>query len=257
MNRYEARHDGQDAREKSSYDPDVLFPQYRDHPTEALRNEIALRYLHIARIIAMRFSGKGVEYDDLYQVASLALVKAVERFDPEFGVQFQSYATPKMVGEVKNYFRDKLHALNLPRKGAALVRQIEQAKAELSQSLMRSPTLAELVEHLRLPEADVTYALAMRGAMYPGSLDAELDDGDSSIGTFLGADDSAYTQFELSETTRDLLERLDETGRRVLTERYFNERSQREVADILGVSQMTVSRVERKALARVRQLMTE
>lgn len=252
MNRYDAGES-----DKTTYENGPLFEQYRANPTEALRNQIVVNYLHIARIIAMRFSGKGVEYDDLYQVASLALIKAVERFNPAYGVQFQSYATPKMVGEVKNYFRDKLHALNLPRRGTALIRQIEDARAELSQRLLRSPTMVELLEHLHLPEADVVEALAMRGAMYPTSLDAETDDDTAPIGTFLGEEDIDLSRVELRETIKSLLERLDATSRSVLTERYFNGRSQRDVADGLGVSQMTISRVERRALGEIRRMLTE
>ncbi len=240
-----------------STDMSALFRQYADCPTEALRNQLAEAYLHIAHIIARRFSGKGVEYDDLFQVASLALLKAVERFDPEVGVQFQSYATPKMVGEVKNYFRDKLHTMNMPRRGSTLIKRIEQARAELSQQLMRSPTLNELVHRVDLPEYEVVEALTMQGAMYPASLDSDTEQSETPLSAFLGRDDQEYQRFELRESMKALMGRLDETGQRVLTERYFNEKSQREIAEKLGVSQMTISRAERKALEQIRRMMSE
>ncbi len=235
----------------------ALFRAYRSAPTEALRNELTVRYLHIARIIARRFSGKGVDFDDLYQVASLALIKAVERFDPDYGVLFQSYATPKMVGEVKNYFRDKLHMLNMPRKAKSLAKQIDEARQQLSQALLRQPTMAELVSHLGLPEAEVVEALAMQGAMYPGSLDAPVAEDEATISDFLGEEEPDFDRFEQHETMRQLLSQLPETERRVLQSRYFHQRSQREVAEVLGVSQMTISRVERAALAKLREIMRE
>lgn len=242
---------------KSIDDRMAMFIAYHEQPTEALRNQLVEAYLHIAKIIAARFSGKGVDFDDLYQVASLSLIKAVERFDPDYGVKFQTYATTRMVGEVKNYFRDKLHTMSMPRKGNQLVKQIETARAELSQELMRSPTLNELIERSGLPESDVVDALIMKGAMYPASLDSEPPEGESPLLTFLGREDLNFDQFELKETIRKLLFELDETERRVLTERYFNEHSQREVGELMQVSQMTISRVERRALERIRTMLAE
>ncbi|MDL2205961.1 sigma-70 family RNA polymerase sigma factor [Eubacteriales bacterium OttesenSCG-928-N13] len=240
---------------KSSYTADSPFHAYKQNPNEALRNQIAESYLHIARIIALRFSGKGIEYDDLYQVASLALLKAVERFDPDVGVLFQSYATPKMVGEVKNYFRDKLHVINMPRKSNTLVKSLESARSELSQKLLRSPSFQELVDYTHLPETEIIEALAMQGAMYPSSLDNQIGDGESSFSAIVGEEDREYNQFELRESMQRLMERLDETAKRILHERYFNERSQREVAEEMGVSQMTISRAERRALKQIREMM--
>lgn len=243
--------------DQATVDALELFREYKRAPGEALRNSIVVRYLHIAKIIARRFSGKGVDFDDLYQVASLALIKAVERFDPDYGVLFQSYATPKMVGEVKNYFRDKLHMLNLPRRAAQLSKQIDAARQDLAQKLARQPTMAELAQHTGLPEAEVIEALALRGAMYPGSLDAQPDDESSPMSAFLGVDDTDYDRFELRESIEALLLKLPEMERRILRARFWEERSQRDVADEIGVSQMTVSRAERKALTMIKELMSE
>ncbi len=255
MDEVRKMHQGQSTT--TERDATALFRQYQCEPTEALRNELTVMYLHIARIIAHRFSGKGVEYDDLYQVASLALIKAVERFDPDYGVLFQSYATPKMVGEVKNYFRDKLHMLNMPRRAKSLVKQIEAARTTLMQSLMRQPTMAELVDLLGLPETEVVEAMAMQGAMYPGSLDAQQDDDAEPLSDYLGEDEPDFDRFELHETMEQLLSQLPETEQRVLRARYFGQRSQRDVAEELGVSQMTISRTERAALTKLRRIMAD
>ena len=242
----------------TSYDTGALFAEYKRTPGEALRNELVLHYLHIARIIALRFSNRGVDFDDLYQVASLALIKAVERFDPDYGVLFQSYATPRMVGEVKNYFRDKLHMLNLPRRAAQMNAQIDEARTELSQKLFRQPTMGELIEHTGMHESDVIEALAMRGAMYPTSLDMQpKEDGSAPPGSFLGDVEPEFGRFELREAIEHAVSGLSEMEQRILRARYWDERSQRDIADELGVSQMTVSRTERKALAKVREMMDE
>ena len=231
----------------------AMFQDYKREPTTALRNQLVVQYLHIARIIAFRFSKKGVDFDDLYQVASLSLIKAVERFDPDYGVKFQSFATPKMVGEVKNYFRDKLHMLNLPRRGARLSAQLDIARAELAQQLLRQPTMSELVEYTELPETEVVEALAMRGAMYPTSLDMQPDEeSNTTIGSLIGEEEVEFGRFELSETMGHILSELPEIEQQILRARYWENKSQREVAEYLGVSQMTVSRAERKALAKVK-----
>ena len=138
---------------------DNLFRQYAEEPSEGLRNQLVEAHLHIASIIARRFSGRGVDFDDLYQVAALALIKAVERYNPERGVKFVSYATPTMVGEVKNFFRDRTHLVSLPRKGTELLRKIDKTRSELEQSLCRAPTAVELAEKLCAPLEDVLEAL--------------------------------------------------------------------------------------------------
>lgn len=237
---------------------DDMLRAYAAAPSEALRNRIVEANLYISRIIAMRFSGKGVDYDDLYQVASLALIKAVERFDPEKGVKFVSFATPSMVGEVKNYFRDRVNAITISRKTAALLKKLSRLRAQLEQTLMRAPTADELAQAADVPVEEALEALAMRGAMRPASLDNASEEDDApSIGDFVGDEDSAFLRFENRQSMRSALTRLDDTARKILVDRYFGERSQREIAEEMGVSQMTVSRVERRALKQLRSMLTE
>lgn len=244
---------------RSAPDTEVLLRQYASTRNEALRDEIVRRHLKVASIIAARFSGKGVEYDDLYQVASLALFKAVERYDPDRGIKFSTYITPTMVGEVKNYFRDKSRLIRLPRNSGELIRAMEKAIDELSQKLKRQPSAEELADHMGVDLEDVLEALEMRGAARPTSLDytPESEDSDTPIRAFLGFEESGYSDFERRDALKRALEKLDEQQKMIIMLRYFEGLSQRDVAQRMDVSQMTVSRAERKALAAMRSAMED
>lgn len=235
-----------------------MLRQYALSRDEALRNRLVEAHLYIASIIARRFARRGVDYDDLYQVASLALIKAVERYDPDRGVKFVSFATPTMVGEVKNYFRDKAQTISLPRRGRELLGKIASAREALEQRYFRAPTPEELAEHLGVPLDDIVEALEMQGAAMPASLDAILpgeDDGGATLRSLIGVDEAGFGHFEASQSVRQLLESIPPTERKILINRYFGNLSQREVAQHLGVSQMTVSRAERKALSQLRGIL--
>ena len=138
-----------------------LIARYHSSGDMAARDAVAEAYLYIAEIIARRFSGRGVDYDDLYQVAALALVRALDRFDPARGVQFDSYATPAMVGEVRNYFRDKSRLIRAPRGSAEALRRVSRLTGELTQSLGRSPRIDELAEAAGMNEDEVLELLEM------------------------------------------------------------------------------------------------
>ena len=153
---------------------DALLVQYALTRSIELRDRIVECYLYIAEIVARKFSGRGVDYDDLYQVAALALVKGVERFDAEKGVKFASFITPTMVGEVKNYFRDRSRTIRLPRRAAQLARELRETKNILEQKLGRSPKVSELAESMGLSDAEVLEAMELGNAMTPASLDAQV-----------------------------------------------------------------------------------
>lgn len=225
---------------------------------EALRNKLVEAHLYIASIVARRFARRGVDYDDLYQVASLALIKAVERYDPDRGVKFVSFATPTMIGEVKNYFRDKAQTISLPRRGRELLGKIAAAREALEQVIFRAPTPEELAEHMKVPLDDIVEALEMQGAAMPASLDAMLpgeDDGGATLRSLIGVDEHGFGRFEAHESVRQMLESITPTERKILINRYFGNLSQREVAQHLGVSQMTVSRAERKVLSQLKGML--
>ena len=247
------------AAQRPSIDAEGLLREYAMTGNTAIRDRVVEAYLYIASIVARRFSGRGVDYDDLYQVASLSLVKSIERFDPERGVKFASFVTPTMVGEVKNYFRDRSRLIRLPRRGGELVRAVDAARDELQLELQRQPTAEELAERAGVPLEDVLEALEMRGAISPVSLDTlpPEDDESAPLSAFLGQEDRGFADFENNDMLRRALDKLDERQREVIRLRFFEGKGQREVAQDIGVSQMTVSRVERQALALLREALTE
>jgi RNA polymerase sigma-B factor len=238
---------------------DALLAQYALSRAPDLRDRIVEAYLYIAEIVARKFSGRGVDYDDLYQVAALALVKGIERFDADKGIKFASFITPTMVGEVKNYFRDRSRIIRLPRRSAQLARELRENRAILEQELGRSPTVDELAERMGISEDDVLEALEMSNAMTPASLDAQVADEDSetSLSTFLGFNDPGYSDFERNDMLDRALSTLDARQRAVIIARFYEGLSQRDVAAQLNISQMTVSRIERQALEKLRERMTE
>ena len=234
---------------------EALLEQYAHTRDPALREQIVEANLYIAQIVARRFSGRGVAYDDLYQVASLALFKAVDRYEPDKGVKFVSFVTPTMAGEVKNYFRDRSRAIRLPRKGVELAQALKLTRSSLEQELGRSPKLDELAQAMNLSEDEVAEALELSNAMSVSSLDAQIaeDEENAPLSRFLGFDDPGFASFEQSDMLQRAMCALDERQQTVIRARFFENRSQRDLAAELGVSQMTVSRIERQALEKLRE----
>ena len=244
---------------KNTVQGDALLVQYALSRAPDLRDRIVEAYLYIAEIVAKKFSGRGVDYDDLYQVAALALVKGIERFDVEKGIKFASFITPTMVGEVKNYFRDRSRTIRLPRRSAQLARELREVKAKLEQQLGRSPKVSALAVAMGLSDAEVLEAMELGNAMTPASLDAQVadEDSESSLSTFLGFSDPGYSDFERNDMLERAMSALDARQRAVIIARFYEGLSQRDVAAQLNISQMTVSRIERQALDRLRERMTE
>lgn len=229
---------------------------YHETGDVGLRDQVVAEQLRLAHMVAKRFDGRGVEYDDLFQVASFALVKAVERFSADRGLKFSTFVVPTMVGEVRNYFRDKMRLIRLPRGGSEALRRIAQAEEKLHMELQRSPSARELAEKLGWRLEDVLETLEMRLATGVESLDRVAgDDDDSSVADHVGAADGALAGFEDREALNRALTRLDAEEQELLRLRFFENRSQRDVAARQGVSQMTVSRREKRALDKLRALL--
>ncbi|MBQ8506280.1 MAG: sigma-70 family RNA polymerase sigma factor [Clostridia bacterium] len=225
-------------------------PEYRDQVIEA--------HLYIAEIIARKFSGRGVDFDDLYQVASMALFKAASRFDLARGIQFASFVTPSMVGEVKNYFRDKSRSIRPPRRTAELAKIVERVREQLTQQLSRAPRVDEIAEAADLTEDEVLEGLEAASSQ-PVSLDMNTTDDDEqlTLAHAIGTEEKGYSEFETSDMLKRGMARLTDKQREVLVLRFFENLSQREVAQQLGISQMSVSRTERAALEQLRAVVTE
>lgn len=228
-----------------------LFDRYRETRSIELRNEIVERYLYIVDILIKKYLNKGVDYDDLYQVGSMALVFAVERYDASKGYEFTSFATPTIIGEIKRYFRDKGWAIKVPRRLKEISAQISPAKEYLYGRLNRIPTIAELAEYLGYTEEEILEAMEGGQAYSTYSLNQTFDEGgDEGEGAVLekytGRDEQGYHSFENAELIKTVMKDLSEKEIDIFKRRFFKNETQQDIAEDLGVSQMTISRLEKK-----------
>ncbi len=218
-------------------------------------NELVERHIPLARRIASRYTGRGEPLEDLVQVAMLGLVKAAQRFDPEKGADFPRYAVPTILGELRRHFRDACWAVRVPRGLQELTLRVQAAVDQLSRELGRSPTVGEISDLLEVTDEEVLEALDAASAYSATSLDAPAmkeEPGGPTIGERLGFDETALDNVEAREALRKVLTRLPERERRMLTLRFFGERTQREIAEELDISQMHVSRLLTRTLTRLR-----
>lgn len=243
----------------AAYKPNTeeLFRRYRDAPSEELRNELAESYLYLAEILSHKYSNKGIDYEDLYQVAAYALLLAVERYDPDKGVQFASYATPTIIGEIKKHFRDTTWSLKVPRRLKEVSMRIPAAKARLQEKLHHIPTIAELADYMQISEEEVLEALESSKAYTAYSLEQETEDSaDDSVPQserYLGSIEEGYGAFELSAVLEKVMAGLSDTEKDIVRRRFLDETTQREAAQALGLSQMTVSRIEKALRSKFRR----
>jgi RNA polymerase sigma-B factor len=226
---------------------------------EELRSQVIEAHMPYARYLAARYGMPGEEVEDLFQVAYLALVKAVDNFDSERGVAFLTYATPMIIGEIKRYFRDSTWAVHVPRRMQELSAQLRKATETLGQSLGRSPTVGELAEHLGAEPAEIIDAMDARAAHSTVSLDLPVDGGSARptpLQDLIGAEDDSFDGVVNRETLKLLLAELAERDKQILLMRFFRGMTQSEIAGELGVSQMQVSRLLARILSRLRAGMT-
>ncbi len=231
------------------------FAELAESGSAKVRNELVESFAPLAEYFAKRYKDRGVESEDLRQVAQLALVKAVDRFDPEFGVQFSTFAGRTIDGELKKYFRDRSWAVRVPRslqERSALVRQVRE---QLSKEQSRPPTIDELAERAELSVDEVIEALDAQSAYRATSIDVGRgeDDEGMTISSRLGTTDPGYHQTELEMAVRDMVAELSERDRTIIELRFFEDLSQAEIADRVGISQMHVSRLLRKSLEELRE----
>jgi len=221
---------------------------------QALLDQAIELNLGIAHSIASRFHGRGVEADDLRQVAALGLIKAAQNYDPSTDTPFLAYAVPTIRGEVKRYFRDCSWTVRIPRRLQELQGSIGAARPGLVQDLRREPTLPELAEAIGADVEDVAAAIAADGCFAVLSLDRPLD-GDTAapLGESLAADDTSYERFENVAVLQPALNSLPLRERKIVTLRFVEEQTQADIGAEIGVSQMQVSRLLRGILARLRR----
>jgi RNA polymerase sigma-B factor len=229
------------------------FEEYAATRDHTLRDELITAHMGLAEYLARRFTNRGEPLDDLVQVAALGLLKAVDRFDPERGLEFSTYATPTIVGELKRHFRDKGWAVRVPRRVQELHLRLGSVVSILSQELGRSPTIGEIAQSAAVSEEEVLEAIEAGHAYRFTSLDAPSgNDDEMSLSTELGAEDQGLIDSEHRVTLSPLIAQFPPRERMILHLRFFEGLTQSEIAARLGISQMHVSRLLARALAQLR-----
>jgi RNA polymerase sigma-B factor len=220
----------------------------------ALRDRLVEMHLPLVEHLARRFRNRGEPLDDLIQVATIGLIKSVDRFDIERGVEFSTYATPTIVGEIKRHFRDRGWAVRVPRRLQELRLQLTTATGELAQEQGRAPTIGELARRLKISEEEVLEGLESSNAYSTLSLDVpeQGDEEAPAVVDSLGTEDEALEGVEYRESLKPLLERLPPREKRILLLRFFGNMTQSQIAAEIGISQMHVSRLLARTLAQLR-----
>lgn len=241
--------------EEALAEESYLFRRFSIDREPAVREELVRRFLPFARSLALRYSGGGEPSDDLVQVASVGLIAAIDRFDPDRGVPFAAFAAPTILGELRRHFRDRVWTLRVPRGLQERIRSVEEAITKLSNDLERSPTIKEIAEQLELTEPEVLEALEASDVRRTVSLDHPVggdDGGDASVADRIGAYDPEFDRVEERAALRSGFRVLSDLEREVLRLRFVEDLTQSRIASEVGYSQMHVSRILRRALDRMR-----
>ncbi len=231
-----------------------LFNQYQAKPSIELRNKIVEDNLYMVDILIRKYLGKGVDYDDLYQVGAMALVSAVERFDISKGFEFRSFATPTILGEIKKYFRDKQWSLKVPRRIKEIAMKVQDVKNDLTVKLGRVPTINEIAEETGFTNEQIIQAMESSKAYGTYSLDGfanqnQEESDENPMDRYVGFEDAGYEKVELHEIFSNVLDKFSETYKYIFKQRFIENKSQATIAKELGVSQMTISRAEKSIIA--------
>jgi RNA polymerase sigma-B factor len=223
-------------------------PQVRDRAIEA--------WMPLARHLANRYSGRGEPVDDLFQVALVGLIKSVDRFDADRGIEFAGFAIPTIVGELKRHFRDRTWSIRVPRRLQELRLAITAANNTLTNTLGRSATVADIAAHLGITEEEVLEGLEGARAYNSTSLSTPAnDEGSLTLGDTLGGEDTEFEIAELRVALGPAMARLDEREQQIISLRFYGNMTQSEIADRIGISQMHVSRLLTRALGKLRKQM--
>ena len=227
-----------------------LLEAYRSTGDRAARDKLVEELMPLVRSLARRYAGRGEPVDDLVQVGAIGLIKAIDRFELERGVELSTYAVPTIVGEIRRHFRDRSWSVHVPRRMKELSLRVSRLVDELSSELGRTPTVSELAAAADVEEEDVIEALETARAHTPASLSTPVDaTGELTLIDLLGEEEEGYAALERGSVVRTGLEGLDERERRIIVLRFLKGMTQSEIAAELGISQMHVSRLLRRALA--------
>nr|WP_300002743.1 SigB/SigF/SigG family RNA polymerase sigma factor [Tissierella sp.] len=234
-----------------------LFKEFEETKDPALRDILIEKHLYIAEILSKKYSNRGIDYDDIYQVASIGLIYAVDRFKVAKGFEFSSFATPTIIGEIKKHFRDKGWTIRVPRRIQELSKKVNNSKVHLSQTLQRVPTVGDIAEYLECTQEEVLEAMEASKVYSPQSLDITFDsngdDKDINLADLIGEEDFYFSKVENSDFLLKTMKGLNDVEKQIIIERYFNKKTQVSIAKDLDISQMTVSRIEKRVLEKLRR----
>jgi RNA polymerase sigma-B factor len=226
----------------------TLLRRYREHHDEVAREQLVRRAMPLVRSCARRYERRGETFEDLVQVGCVGLVKAIDRFDVDCGLQFSSYAVPTITGEIKRHFRDGCWAVHVPRAMKELDARVRRTRDRYEREHGELPSTAQIAEILEVSVEDAENATRAGAAFRSHSLEGTVDDGRTTTRERFGAEDEGYEQAEAVIAVREALAGLDDRERRILFMRYHRDMYQREIAERVGVSQMQVSRLIRQSL---------
>jgi RNA polymerase sigma-B factor len=239
----------------------ALLRRFAGDRSQTVREELVQRFMPLARRLAARYAGGAEPYDDLVQVASVGLVKAIDRFDPERGTAFSTFAVPTILGELKRHFRDRGWSVHVPRDVQERILKVERALAELPARLGRPPTVSDIAERLELSDEEVLEAMHASQGHHAISLDASSahgdDDDPAPLGERIGETDLGFDTVEYGAAIQPALAEVSERDRTVLHLRFVEDMTQSEIAERVGVSQMHVSRILRATLEHLRRAVNE
>jgi RNA polymerase sigma-B factor len=238
-----------------------LFAKYAGTKDTKIRDRLVVMHQNLVRFLAGKFMNRGEPIEDLVQVGTIGLINAIDRFDPERGTKFSTYATPTIVGEIRRHFRDKAWSLKVPRRLQELNLAANKAAESLSQKLGRTPSIQEIAQAIDASEEETIEAIELGNAYDTVSLDTKLAyEGESaplSLSEFVGENDEALDILEKYGDLNQAMDCLDIRERSIIYLRFFKDMSQTEVAKKLNISQMHVSRLQQKALKRLKELLSE
>jgi RNA polymerase sigma-B factor len=233
-----------------------LFKIYRDDKNNReARNILIEKHLYLANLLAKKYINKGVDFEDIYQVASVALIYAIDRYDIDKGFEFSSFATPTIVGEIKKYFRDKVWSLRVPRRVQELNKKISEAKIILEQKKKKHPKIKDIADFIGCSEEEVLEAMEASYGYQPVSLDAGSGDETEEFSLIdkLGQEESNFKSIEQEDFINKFLENLNEVEKIIFKGRFLLDKTQSMLAKELETSQMTISRLEKKIVEKLRK----
>lgn len=233
-----------------------LFLRFHKTQDKKLLGDIMAYYQYIPEILARRFTGKGLEFDDIYQSACIGLMNAAKRFDPERGTRFATFATPTVLGEIKRLFRDKGNCIRVPRRLYEIFSKVNKLRNEELVQTGKMPSRTELSQALGISERQIAQAMFWGDTQEMRSLEQPLDDQDVILSDCIGEEDDKFLMIENKDFVESFLSSVPEKERQFIQYRYYDELTQSKIAERMNTSQMNISRLEKKVLEHLRQFYT-